>query len=134
MEPLTVEMTDEQAKRKQEQQKAKAPPPGTSRILSRANREQKKQHANNTKGANNLPIPKRSNQNVTQEAAQQHQIVQEELKSTKISTTKTNDTLKETTEFKSSPKHNEVNSTPQNEFEEWQNLAEELNPGNFSAV
>jgi hypothetical protein len=133
MEPLTVEMTDEQVKRKQEQQKAKAPPPGTSRILSRANREQKKQHANNTKGANNLPIPKLSNQNAPNGAQQQQQrqSVHEEQKLTKISTAKTTDTLKETTEFKSSPKHNEVHSAAQNEFEEWQNLAEELNPGNF---
>jgi hypothetical protein len=41
MEPLTVNLTDEQLKKKQEQQRAKAPPPGTSRILSKANKEQK---------------------------------------------------------------------------------------------
>lgn len=43
MEPLTVQLTVEQLKKKSEQQKAKAPPPGTSRILSRATREHRKQ-------------------------------------------------------------------------------------------
>ncbi|CAF0816845.1 unnamed protein product, partial [Brachionus calyciflorus] len=53
MEPLTVQLTDEQLKRKLEQQKAKAPPPGTSRILSKATREQKKQHIALAKEATN---------------------------------------------------------------------------------
>lgn len=44
MEPLTIQLSEEQLKKKQAQQRAKAPPPGTSRILSRATREQKKQH------------------------------------------------------------------------------------------
>lgn len=44
MEPLTVQLSEEQLKKKQAQQRAKAPPPGTSRILSRATRDQKKQH------------------------------------------------------------------------------------------
>lgn len=44
MEPLTVQLSEEQLKKKQAQQRAKAPPPGTSRILSRATKDQKKQH------------------------------------------------------------------------------------------
>jgi hypothetical protein len=42
MEPLTVQMTEEQLRLKQDQQRARAPPPGQSRILSRATREQRK--------------------------------------------------------------------------------------------
>lgn len=43
MEPLTVQLTDEQMKRKQDQQRARAPPPGQSRILSRAARDHRRQ-------------------------------------------------------------------------------------------
>jgi hypothetical protein len=43
-EPFTVQMSDEQLKRKSEQQKAKAPPPGRSRLLSRANRQERNEH------------------------------------------------------------------------------------------
>ncbi len=42
MEPLTAQMTEEKLKKKLEQQKAKAPPPGTSRILTRATRDKNK--------------------------------------------------------------------------------------------
>ena len=44
MEPLTATLTEEKLKKKLEQQRAKAPPPGTSRILSRATRDNKKNH------------------------------------------------------------------------------------------
>ena len=133
MEPLTVQMTDEQVKRKQEQQRAKAPPPGTSRILSRATRDQKK--AQNKPQAvlhqpkpqtsqqpeqNSMP-PKPINSNLPQQPSANANQEQPSAKNIPqhVGETKTESkpTAKATT-----------TADIQTDIDEWQNLAEELNP------
>ena len=108
MEPLTVPLTEEQMKRKIAQQKEKAPPPGTSRILSRATREQKKNQkiaAAEAAATGGQPLNPRQ--------------VPPNNKQTSEQTKTTEPPSKSVTR---------TDNTAQNEIEEWQNLAEELNP------
>ena len=133
MEPLTIQMTDEQVKRKQEQQRAKAPPPGQSRILSRATRDQKK--AQNKPQAvlhqpkiqpqpeqTTLAPPKpiNSNFNGPQQAGN---VVAAAINNTESSAVK-NAPQSPVSEAKTNSKITDN----QADIEEWQNLAEELNP------
>ena len=110
MEPLTVQMTDEQIKRKQEQQKAKAPPPGASRILTRANREQKK-HQQEVKNASPVRNP------ATKPAEASKTIVDP---STGPGKQLTSEVASKTAANKQA-----------DDAEEWQNYVEDLNPGLF---
>lgn len=127
MEPLTIQMTDEQVKRKQEQQKAKAPPPGTSRILSRATREHKKTQNKPQEVLNQQKLPLEGNTTHPKSISTQPNNVVEQLTS-KLPTSLVN-------EVKTESKSNIKNSNPtieiQWDIDEWQNLAEELNPGNL---
>ena len=127
MEPLTIQMTDEQVKRKQEQQKAKAPPPGTSRILSRATREHKKTQNKPQEVLNQQKLPLEGNTTHPKSISTQPNNVVEQLTS-KLPTSLVN-------EVKTESKSNIKNSNPTIELhwdiDEWQNLAEELNPGNL---
>ena len=127
MEPLTIQMTDEQVKRKQEQQKAKAPPPGTSRILSRATREHKKTQNKPQVVLNQPKLPLECNTTQPKSILAQPNNVVEQLTS-KLPTSLVN-------EVKTESKSNIKNSNPtieiQWDIDEWQNLAEELNPGNL---
>ncbi len=127
MEPLTIQMTDEQIRKKHEQQKAKAPPPGTSRILSRATKEQKKQNKQQQQqqGSSNT-----NNQPSQPKQIEPPQLVQKQQLNEQI--TKTQTTIIENQNNKQNEqqsKQQNLSPNPQgNENEEWQNLIEELNP------
>ena len=106
MEPLTVQMTDEQIKRKQEQQKAKAPPPGASRILTRANREQKKQETKHASPVRNQAVkPAEASKAVTDPSKQPNGVASEQTN------------------------HKTAATKQADDAEEWQNYVEDLNPG-----
>ena len=121
MEPLTIQMTDEQVKRKQEQQKAKAPPPGTSRILSRATRDQKK--------AQNKPQAVLHQPKVPSEASSPPKPILTQANTNLDQLPNKNPPQFNTNEAKIEPKTNAKIVENQSDIEEWQNLAEELNPG-----
>ena len=104
MEPLTIQMTDEQVKRKQEQQKAKAPPPGTSRILSRATREHKKTQNKPQEVLNQQKLPLEGNTTHPKSISTQPNNVVEQLTS-KLPTSLVN-------EVKTESKSNIKNSNP----------------------
>jgi hypothetical protein len=135
MEPLTIQMTDEQVKRKQEQQRAKAPPPGTSRILSRANRDNKK---NQNKPQAVLHQPKLPQDNstppkpiLTQVNNVEQTINKSNLPSNQNQSQTTSNEVK--TESKSNAKVTAIENH-QSDIDEWQNLVEELNPGIYYLV
>lgn len=118
MEPLTATMTEEQLKKKLEQQKAKAPPPGTSRILSRATRDNKKNHKPSITPS---PIPNMKSTKTTdkkpakdetkKESAPTPVAAQAETKAASV----VKQSLKPVDEL-------------QPEADDWQNLAEDLIP------
>ncbi len=128
MEPLTIQMTDEQVKRKQEQQRAKAPPPGTSRILSRANRENKK---NQNKPQAVLHQPKLPQDNSTPPKPILTQVnnVESTINKSNLPSNQSQTTSNEVkTESKSNAKVTAIENH-QSDIDEWQSLVEELNPG-----
>ena len=128
MEPLTIQMTDEQVKRKQEQQRAKAPPPGTSRILSRANRENKK---NQNKPQAVLHQPKLPQDNSTPPKPILTQVnnVESTINKSNLPSNQSQTTYNEVkTESKSNAKVTAIENH-QSDIDEWQSLVEELNPG-----
>ena len=128
MEPLTIQMTDEQVKRKQEQQRAKAPPPGTSRILSRANRENKK---NQNKPQPVLHQPKLPQDNSTPPKPILTQVnnVESTINKSNLPSNQSQTTSNEVkTESKSNAKVTVIENH-QSDIDEWQSLVEELNPG-----
>ncbi len=127
-------MTDEQLKKKQEQQKAKAPPPGTSRILSRATKEQKK---------------KTTQPNITNQLKNNTQTNEKKVEQPNLASPSSSITVKPTYEpaniiNPSNPPENIISKNENiqttqnkkasaspinmNENEEWQNMAEDLNP------
>jgi hypothetical protein len=132
MEPLTVQMTDEQLKKKHEQQKARAPPPGQSRILSRASRDQRK-NKQVVPIVNKQPIPplekpNRSNETVKKEPAAPVKLTQADVEAKKSFVE-----VKSATE-QQQQQQNKANTraskiVENTDAEEWQNLIEELNPG-----
>ena len=127
MEPLTIQMTDEQVKRKQEQQRAKAPPPGTSRILSRANRENKK---NQNKPQAVLHQPKLPQDNSTPPKPILTQVnnVEQTINKSNLPYQSQTTSNEVKTESKSNAKVTAIENH-QSDIDEWQNLVEELNPG-----
>jgi hypothetical protein len=153
MEPLTAQLTDEQIRRKQVQQRARAPPPGQSRILSRATREQKKQGKqvvqiinNNIPTINpstpNPPPPQPLTQAMPQPIFKQTPPPQPQPQTPSTATTTT--TQKESPTNKSIQPNNNINNNNNNNNEttikaskivenadadDWQTLIEELNPG-----
>ncbi len=111
MEPLTAQMTEEKLKKKLEQQKAKAPPPGTSRILTRAVRDKNKPAAA-AQAQKPSPIPPLNKQQPP-----------------KQTTTEDKQPAKKSTSSEAAP----VRKSEQPEAitaanDEWANLADELNP------
>ena len=125
MEPLTIQMTDEQVKRKQEQQKAKAPPPGTSRILSRANREHKKIQSKPQPILHQPKLPQQDNSIPPKPILTQVNNMIEQ------STNKNSPhiAIEAKVDSKSIIKNTNTVNENQIDIEEWQSLAEELNPG-----
>lgn len=122
MEPLTVQMSEEQKKRKLDQQKAKAPPPGASRILTRATREQnKKNQAKQATAPTNPTAATPSNPPTLPNQSQKLN----DIKITKTESPRTSRTPAAAV-VEVTKSHKETTQT--NDLEEWQNLAEDLNP------
>lgn len=125
-------MTEEQMKRKIEQQRAKAPPPGTSRILSRATREQKKQHKpvipTSAKPIVQEPKKEVNKKPETTPTPRQTNVNNEQIgvKSVNTAVEKQNNMTKLNAETKTVVKVAENNHV---DADEWQNLLEELDPG-----
>lgn len=149
MEPLTVQLTEEQMRRKQDQQRARAPPPGQSRMLSRAARDHRRQGGKQlqqmtSQAANNNNNNKPSGLTAQQPPQQQQQegrkgeeVVHPQpvnnLSPSSKTQTETNvppskETVKQST---ADTKASRIVENVGAETDDWQTLIEELNPGKF---
>ena len=108
MEPLTALMSEEKMKKKIEQQKAKAPPPGASRILARATRENKKLQKP-------MPVPTPTPPPPAQ--------TKPETQVQQSNASKQNQAASKSEQRPHSAKNNEPS-----DLDEWQALNDELNP------
>jgi hypothetical protein len=128
-EPFTVQMSDEQLKRKYEQQKAKAPPPGRSRLLSRANRQERNE--------NHQMLQRKQSQQQKQLSNSPKIVEKIEEDKTKITNgIKPQEELKQNTDVQlktplqsqSQQKQQSPVSEPK-DADDWQNLVEEIFAG-----
>ena len=113
-----------QKQKKQEQQKAKAPPPGTSRILQRATREQKR--AQNKQGPQVIQ-PKMHKPQADQSPSKPDVVEQEHSKA--ATPVIPSDRPESAGRQGNESRQEKPSKAVENDADEWQSLAEELNPG-----